>query len=258
MKFSFKNLLLNGFQMEDGIWFLGNDICRILGYQNPTQTYQDHTAEEDRKRLKYKASIEMIEANMRSELWSGNDFSDKILINESGLYCMIFGSKMEGAKEFKFWVTREVLPSIRSHGGYIDRQEELAPDDQEKIYKEVETLSKKVDRLTAKNKALAEQNDRLKKRWHSAITARDELKVQKKFLQRSNKKLSLNNKILTKDANEAMERVLHLSTPYIESVIDLAKELRIDFEKKHPEVLKKKPVPVPDTMTVDKYGFLVV
>ena len=42
-----------------------------------------------------------------------------IFINESGLYSLIIGSKLESARKFKRWVTREVLPSIRKHGGYM-------------------------------------------------------------------------------------------------------------------------------------------
>ncbi len=50
---------------------------------------------------------------------------DKTFINESGLYCLIFGSKLPSAEEFKLWVTSTVLPSIRRNGGYIEGQEKL-------------------------------------------------------------------------------------------------------------------------------------
>ena len=51
------------------------------------------------------------------------------IINESGLYALIFGSKLESAKRFKHWVTSEVLPSIRKHGGYIAGQESMTDDE---------------------------------------------------------------------------------------------------------------------------------
>lgn len=51
------------------------------------------------------------------------------IINESGLYALIFGSKLDSAKRFKHWVTSEVLPSIRKHGGYIAGQETMSDDE---------------------------------------------------------------------------------------------------------------------------------
>ena len=52
-------------------------------------------------------------------LWNGNDFSNKTIVNESGLYSLILSSKLPNAKKFKRWVTAEVLPSIRKHGAYM-------------------------------------------------------------------------------------------------------------------------------------------
>lgn len=101
--------------IENEFWFIGKDVTNILGYANPTKTFKDHVDKDDVKVLKYKASNESLKAN----LWRGNDYSDKTLINESGLYALIFGSKLETAKKFKHWVTSEVLPSIRKHGAYM-------------------------------------------------------------------------------------------------------------------------------------------
>lgn len=50
------------------------------------------------------------------------------VINESGLYAIIFGSKLESAKRFKHWVTSEVLPSVRANGAYIAGQENMTPE----------------------------------------------------------------------------------------------------------------------------------
>ena len=105
-------------------------MAKILGYseKNLSHAIERHTSKEDRKALKYKASSVSDEAKM----WGKNDFMDKIFVNESGLYCLIFGSKLPKAKEFKHWVTSEVLPSIRRHGGYIYGQENLAEDEKQK------------------------------------------------------------------------------------------------------------------------------
>lgn len=108
--------------IDGEIYFLGNDVAKALEYVDLDQAIRKHVDLEDKKVLKYKASVKTTPA-----LWnSKNDFSDKTLINESGMYALIFGSKLEKAKKFKRWVTSEVLPSIRKHGLYIT--EELLQD----------------------------------------------------------------------------------------------------------------------------------
>ncbi len=97
-------------------WFVGNVVAEALGYRNERDALSTHVAAEDRKVLKYKACRVSRQA---SEIWKGQDFSDKKLINESGLYSLIMGSKLPQAQAFKHWVTSEVLPQIRRTGGYI-------------------------------------------------------------------------------------------------------------------------------------------
>ena len=97
-------------------WFVGKVVAEMLGYSRPQNAVTDHVLKEDRKILKYKAFIKTMKA---SEIWKGQDFSDKQLVNESGVYALILGSKLPAAIEFKHWVTSEVLPQIRRTGGYI-------------------------------------------------------------------------------------------------------------------------------------------
>lgn len=85
-------------------WFVGKDVADILGYQNGSRDINRHVDEED-KRL--------------TKMVSQGQNRDITVINESGLYSLIFGSKLESAKKFKKWVTSEVLPSIRKTGTYI-------------------------------------------------------------------------------------------------------------------------------------------
>lgn len=84
-------------------WFVGKDVADILGYQNGSRDINRHVAEEDRQNYK----------NGTFESPRG-----MTVINESGLYALIFGSKLESAKRFKHWVTSEVLPAIRKTGAY--------------------------------------------------------------------------------------------------------------------------------------------
>lgn len=123
------------------IWFLANDVAKNLGYAATRNTIANHTSLNDRKALKYADCTDSV----RTDLWAGNDRKEKIFVNESGLYCMIFGSKLPTAEDFKLWVTREVLPSIRKHGGYVYGQENLSEEERQDLLVQVEKLSKKVE-----------------------------------------------------------------------------------------------------------------
>lgn len=84
-------------------WFVGIDVAKSLGYANPKNAVPKHVSEED------KLGTQIEYAGQRREV---------TVINESGLYALIFGSKLESAKRFKRWVTSEVLPAIRKTGSY--------------------------------------------------------------------------------------------------------------------------------------------
>ena len=84
-------------------WFVGKDVAEALGYTNARDVISKKVDDVDK-------SIAEIKTN------SGKQ--SMIIINESGLYALIFGSKLDSAKKFKRWVTNEVLPSIRKTGGY--------------------------------------------------------------------------------------------------------------------------------------------
>ena len=86
-------------------WFVGRDVCNILGYANPRKAIIDHIDTED------KTDGVTIRDSIGRE-------QNPILINESGLYSLILSSKLPNAKRFKHWVTSEILPSIRKHGMY--------------------------------------------------------------------------------------------------------------------------------------------
>ena len=89
----------------DGIpWLVGKDVADDLGYRNGSRDINRHVDAEDRRTEK---------------VYDGNQMKSTILINESGLYSMILSSKLPTAKQFKRWITSEVLPSIRKNGAYM-------------------------------------------------------------------------------------------------------------------------------------------
>lgn len=92
-------------------WFVGKDVAGILGYQNLSRDINRHVDEEDRKMLGYQNGTFVGKSKIPSR--------GVIIINESGVYSLVFGSKLKSAKRFKHWVTSEVLPSIRKHGAYM-------------------------------------------------------------------------------------------------------------------------------------------
>lgn len=93
-------------------WFIGKDIAKALGYERATKAISDHVDLEDRDEVPIQDSIGRMQKTP--------------VINESGLYSLIFNSKLPTAKKFKRWVTSEVLPSIRKHGGYVAGQEDMS------------------------------------------------------------------------------------------------------------------------------------
>lgn len=120
--------------IDDEPWFVGKDVATALGYSNTKDALRSHVTEED-KRIIQRSEITTIENYLPKEVYPVNFVSGEIpnrgltIINESGLYALIFGSKFESAKRFKRWVTSEVLPSIRKHGGYIIGQENVTDDE---------------------------------------------------------------------------------------------------------------------------------
>lgn len=84
-------------------WLVGKDVATVLGYKNPQEAIRNHVDEEDKG---------------VSEIRTPGGTQRLPIINESGLYSLILSSKMPKAKEFKRWVTHEVLPAIRKTGAY--------------------------------------------------------------------------------------------------------------------------------------------
>lgn len=88
-------------------WFVGKDVAEALAYTNPQKAIRDHVDSED------KGVNEMVTPGGKQKI---------VVINESGVYSLVFGSKLPTAKKFKHWVTSEVIPSIRKHGAYMTEE----------------------------------------------------------------------------------------------------------------------------------------
>lgn len=100
-------------------WFAGKDVADILGYANSRKAIADHVDDEDKGVTKCDTLGGM---------------QDLTIINESGLYSLVFASKLPAAKQFKHWVTSEVLPTLRKHQVYA------TPEMAEKIIQDPDTI----------------------------------------------------------------------------------------------------------------------
>lgn len=89
--------------IDDEIYFVGKDIAKALGFSNSRDAILTHVFDEDK-------GVETIDTLGGKQ--------NMTVVNESGLYALVFGSRLESAKRFKHWVTSEVLPSIRKTGAY--------------------------------------------------------------------------------------------------------------------------------------------
>ena len=173
--------------IDDDPWFVGKDIAVALGYAKPENAL----------------SAEFDEQDLSSTLFLGdgsNYKSKTTIINESGLYSLIFSSKLESAQRFKHWVTHEVLPSIRKHGMYMtDNLLETAianPDFVIGLIQNMKAEKEKSAALQMQNKQLCEKNEEMQPKadyfddlvaWNLAVCFRGtakELRIpERKFIQ---------------------------------------------------------------------------
>lgn len=124
-------------------WFVGKDVAQALGYAIPKDAISRHIDSDDKLRRCFNSSGQNREMT---------------IINESGVYSLVFRSKLESAKKFKHWVTSEILPSVRKHGAY------MTPDMIEKVLYNPDViigLATNLKEEKEKNKVLTDRNTRL-------------------------------------------------------------------------------------------------
>lgn len=119
-------------------WFVAADICKALDLSNPS------------------ISIDRLDADEKAKLNLGLTGGETNCVNEYGLYSLVLGSRKPEAKAFKRWITHEVLPSIRKHGGYIANQESLTP---EQLMAKALMVAQKI--IDEKDKLLQEQKPKV-------------------------------------------------------------------------------------------------
>lgn len=132
-------------EKDNSVWFVGKDVAEALEYVNTKQALIDHVDVEDKQIFKGSdlRPLDFVIPNR------GMTF-----INESGLYSLVLSSKLPNAKKFKRWITKEVIPSIRKHGGY------LTPAKIEEVLSNPDTIIKlatELKKLRTENQMQAQQ-----------------------------------------------------------------------------------------------------
>jgi anti-repressor protein len=136
-------------------WFAGRDVAHVLGYANTKDALSRHVDTDDKRGSRFPTP-------------SGTQ--EMTVINESGLYALVLSSKLPGAKQFKRWVTSEVLPAIRRHGMYADAPTvEKMLDDPDTMIRTLQALKEERE----KRRALEQQTaaDRPKVLFADAVSA---------------------------------------------------------------------------------------
>lgn len=154
-------------EINDEVWFVGKDVARALGYSNPRDALSRHVDAEDKEVVKHDTP---------------GGKQPITVINESGLYSLVLSSKLPGAKRFKHWVTSEVLPSIRKHGGYgngvsaeqmVEIAQRMAAAMGAEIVKQLKDVLAPSTPSVQEEVVLMDPAPRRRQRYHSVITMLD-------------------------------------------------------------------------------------
>ena len=146
-------------EMNNEPWFVGKEVAEALGYSNSSKAVSVHVDDEDKQFI-----MMDIADSQNGNVPKGK--TKTAFINESGLYSLVLSSKLESAKRFKRWVTKDILPNIRKHGMYAT--EELL-DNPDLLIQAATKLKEERER----NKLLQEQNETMKPKalFADAVTA---------------------------------------------------------------------------------------
>ena len=135
---------IRGVEINGEAWLVGKDVSERLGYKDTSDALKKHVDVED------KLTRRFADSGQNREMY---------IINESGLYSLVLGSKLPNARRFKRWVTGEVLPAIRRTGGYIAGEDTMTDD--ELLAKALQVMQAKLDEREARIAGLSAENSRL-------------------------------------------------------------------------------------------------
>lgn len=130
-------------ELDGEPWFLAIDVCKVLGLSNVSE-----------------ATSNISNTEVQTFRVPGTRGRANKIVNESGLYQLVFQSRKPHARDFRDWVTGTVLPAIRKDGGYVMGEEKVTTgemSEDELVLKAISVMQKKIERLAAENEAMTEE-----------------------------------------------------------------------------------------------------
>ena len=207
-EFSFKENKIRSLVINDEPWFIGKEVASVLGYNETNQAIRKHVDDEDKLTRQFDGSGQ--NRNM-------------VIINESGLYSLILSSKLPQAKEFKRWVTSEVLPAIRKTGSYNSQNLKTDPMSLLKLtYDALEQTNDRVAKVEVEVKDIKE---------NQAITPGEYNYINKKVKNRIRCIKDIRNLNLTKEQNSKLFSALGRDLVSFTGVRTRSQIRSKDFEK---------------------------
>ena len=207
-EFSFKENKIRSLVINDEPWFIGKEVASVLGYNDTNQAIRKHVDDEDKLTRQFDGSGQ--NRNM-------------VIINESGLYSLILSSKLPQAKEFKRWVTSEVLPAIRKTGSYNSQNLKTDPMSLLKFtYDALEQTNDRVAKVEVEVKDIKE---------NQAITPGEYNYINKKVKNRIRCIKDIRNLNLTKEQNSKLFSALGRDLVSFTGVRTRSQIRSKDFEK---------------------------
>lgn len=207
-EFSFKENKIRSLVINDEPWFIGKEVASVLGYNDTNQAIRKHVDDEDKLTRQFDGSGQ--NRNM-------------VIINESGLYSLILSSKLPQAKEFKRWVTSEVLPAIRKTGSYNSQNLKTDPMSLLKLtYDALEQTNDRVAKVEVEVKVIKE---------NQAITPGEYNYINKKVKNRIRCIKDIRNLNLTKEQNSKLFSALGRDLVSFTGVRTRSQIRSKDFEK---------------------------
>lgn len=221
-------------QLDGAIWFVGKDVATVLGYSDTFGALKKHVDEDDKQ-------------NCQNDSFESN--RGLTIINESGLYSLILSSKLHKAKEFKHWVTSEVLPTIRKHGAYMTPQkiEEVImnPDMIIQLALQIKAEQQKNKELKATNDVLVKETNEWDSRKIVVALVRsygfqrcesDYVKAWNTFYKHLNYTLDINLRLRQTKSGKEKVSLLDLLTPdemaeAAKAAVAMCEEVNIDTGK---------------------------
>lgn len=152
--FNFEKHEVRTVLVDDEPYFVGKDVAKILGFKDSNNALKQHVDAEDKVIGCQNTTPSFTDRLGRAQY--------PTIINESGVYALIFGSTLPSAKKFKRWVTSEVLPAIRKHGGYLTQEKiEEALLDPDTIIQLATTLKQEREKVAVLEQQVAEYEPKI-------------------------------------------------------------------------------------------------